>query len=152
MNDIVITNISIYKAIAEDAFENTIGADKQQRAPKADGTGWIIKYDPSHVSFKNSIISVVFTGMWLEALTHLLIVQKFGEKKFLEYNFKSYEEKLKLLGISDGGLLAKVKRFRETRKDLVHEKAHFDNGTIKTAQEEARLAHEIMDNINAKLG
>jgi hypothetical protein len=152
MNDLVITNISIYKAIAEDAFENTIEAEKQQRTPKADGTGWIIKYDPNHVSFKNSIISVVFTGMWLEALTHLLIVQKFGEKKFREYDFKSNEEKLKLLGISDGGLLEKVKRFRETRKELVHEKAHFDDGTIKTAQEEARLAHEIMVNINAKLG
>jgi len=151
MNHIVITNISTYKAIAEDAYESIIEADNRQRTPKPDGSGWIIQYDPNHLSFKNSMIAVVFTGMWLEALTHLQIIKKFGEDKFREYDFKSYEEKLNLLGVSDSDLLAKVKRFRETRKELVHEKSNLDDGTIKTAQEEARLAHEIMVDITAKL-
>ena len=39
-------------------------------------------YDPGQTSFKQSMISIVFTGIWLEALMHLLIVRRYGENKF----------------------------------------------------------------------
>jgi len=134
MDGIVITNISIYKAIAEEAYQNMVELMDAGRRLKPDGsTGWIITFDPKQTSFKQSMISIVFTGIWLEALMHLLIVRKFGKSKFKEYDFKSYEDKLQLLGCSDQELLERVSRFRKTRKSLVHEKAHFDDGEIKRA-------------------
>jgi len=145
MDRLVITNISIYKAIAEEAYQNMVEMMNAGRRPKPDGsTGWIITFDPKQTSFKQSMISIVFTGIWLEALMHLLIVRKFGKNKFKEYDFKSYEDKLQLLGCSDQELLERVSRFRNTRKSLVHEKAHFDDGEIKRAQVEAENANTML--------
>ncbi len=145
MNKIVITNIEIYKAIADEAYQKMIHFIETGRRPKSDGSpGWIITYDPNQNSFKQSMISIVFTGMWLESLIHLLIVKNFGKEKFKEYDFKSYEEKLKLLGCINKNILDRVSRFRKTRKSLVHEKAHFDSGEITMAQREAENAHEML--------
>ncbi|WP_251977334.1 hypothetical protein [Salinicola avicenniae] len=112
----------------------------------------MIKYDPNHNSFKQSMIVVVFTGMWLEALLHQEIVFKHGVEVFKKYDFKSYREKLALLGIADTDLLDSVDSFKATRKELVHEKAFFDSGEIKVAQKEAELAHKIMESISHALG
>jgi len=49
-----------------------------------------------------------------------------------------------LLGCTDQKLLDRVLRFRKTRKSLVHEKAHLDDGEIKLAQDEAENAHQIL--------
>lgn len=152
MNQLVVTNVSIYKAIAEEAYAQVAEAAKKDRTPKPDGSGYILRYDPEYRSFKNSMIAVVFTGMWLEALTHLLIVRDHGEDKYREYDRKSYEDKLRLLGIKDEALLSQVAQFRTTRKELVHEKAYFDSGTIKTAQKEAEVAHGILRKVEAVLG
>ena len=152
MNHLIVTNVEIYKAIADEAYQEMVQLMEAGRRPKLDGSaGWIITYDPSHASFKKAMISLVFTGMWLEALMHLLIVRKFGEAKFKEYDFKAYEEKLKLLGITDKELLDSVSRFRAVRKALVHEKAHFDDGEIKTAQSEAENAHQMLHAIHAQI-
>ncbi len=142
----VYTNISIYRAIAEDVYMEMCALDKDSRTPKGDGSGgFILKYDPEHRSFKNAMVVIVFTGMWLEALLHQTIVRLHGEAKFNEVDRSfNYERKLELIGVTDTALLAKVKRFRESRKELVHEKAHFNSDTIKFAQKEAALANEIM--------
>jgi uncharacterized protein YutE (UPF0331/DUF86 family) len=55
-----------------------------------------------------------------------------------------YEEKLKLLKIVDTEFLQRVERFRSTRNQLLHEKAFFDNGEIRVAEEEAELAIELV--------
>lgn len=151
--NIVHTNIEVYRAIAEDAFEEMIQLDSSSRRPKDDGAnGFIITYDPEHKSFKKSMIVVVFTGMWLEALLHQEIVKKYGEAEFKKVDRKkTYEQKLALLGIHDQELMDKVKRFRETRKELVHEKAFLDEGQIKTAQKEANVANEVMSGITEQL-
>lgn len=149
MDRIVITNISIYKSIAEEAYQNMVELMDSGRRPKLDGSaGWIITFDSKQTCFKQSIISIVFTGIWLEALMHLHIVRKYGKIKFKEYDFKSYEEKLQLLGCSEKELLERVSRFRKTRKSLVHEKAHFDDGEIKRAQDEAENAHAMLVTIH----
>lgn len=142
----LFTNLNIYKAIAEDAYEEMCALDKDGRIPKDDGSGgYILKYDPDHRSFKNAMVVVVFAGMWLEALLHQLIVGFHGEAKFKEVDRSfSYEKKLELIGITDAELLGKIEKFRESRNKLVHEKAHFDSGTIKIAQEEAVLAKDIL--------
>ena len=148
MNSIIFTNISVYKAISEEAYLKMRELDEAGRSPKPDGSkGWIIKYDPDQKSFKQAMISIVFTGMWLEALMHLKIIQKFDEKKFKEYDFKSYKEKLCLLGCNDKNILERAEKFRKCRKDLVHEKAHFDTGEIKRAQGEAENARQLLVDI-----
>jgi len=141
----MITNIEIYKTIADEAYQKMVQLMEAGRPPKPDGSaGRTIIYDPNQNSFKQSMISIVFTGMWLESLIHLLIVKKHGKEKFKEYDFKSYEEKLQLLGCMEQNLLDRVLRFRKTRKSLVHEKAHLDDGEIKLAQDEAENAHQIL--------
>ena len=141
----MITNIEIYKTIADETYQKMVQLMEAGRPPKPNGNaGRTIIYDPNQNSFKQSMISIVFTGMWLESLIHLLIVKKHGKEKFKEYDFKSYEEKLQLLGCTDQKLLDRVLRFRKTRKSLVHEKAHLDDGEIKLAQDEAENAHQIL--------
>jgi hypothetical protein len=150
MNRFVFTNAEIYKMIADDAYQTMVQSDEAGRRSKPDGSaGWIITYDPNQTSFKQAMISLVFTGMWLEAVMHLLIVKIYGKDKFKEYDFKSYKEKLTLLGCTDQELLNSVDSFRRARKSLVHEKAHFDDGEIKWAQKEAKNAHELLTVIYA---
>lgn len=145
MNRLVVSSAEIYKAIADEAYQKMVHLEEVGRRPKQDGgAGWIITYDPGQNSFKQSMISIVFTGMWLEAFTHLLIVKKYGKVKFKEYDHKSYEDKLQLLGCTDTAILDRVLSFRKIRKSLVHEKAHLDDGQMKVAQDEAGNAHEML--------
>jgi hypothetical protein len=71
-------------------------------------------------------------------------MKKYGKEKFEKYDFKSYEDKLYLLGFTDKNIIDRVTRFRKIRKSLVHEKAYFDDHEIKKAQDEAENAHEIL--------
>jgi hypothetical protein len=122
---------------------------ESHRRPKPDGSeGWIKKIDPDQKSFKQAMISIVFTGIWLEALLHLKIVKYHSEDVFNEYDFKSYEEKLQLLECADPNIIERVTRFRKCRKELVHEKAFLDDGKMKKAQDEADNAYELLIAIN----
>jgi hypothetical protein len=73
----MITNIEIYKTIADETYQKMVQLMEAGRPPKPNGNaGRTIIYDPNQNSFKQSMISIVFTGMWLESLIHLLIVKK----------------------------------------------------------------------------
>lgn len=141
----VVTNVRIYKQIADEAYEKMSEALNAGRRPKTDGSeGWIITPDPHQTSFKQAMVSIVFTGIWLEALLHLLIVQAHGEQVFEEYDRKkSYEDKLRKVGFDDQELLECVGKFRKARKCLVHEKAYSDT-TWETAQDAAENSHRIL--------
>lgn len=152
MAELIYTNVSTYRAIAIEAFEAMQELVESGRQPKGDGSpGWILQFDPNQKSFKQAMIVIVFTGMWLEALLHLLIVRDHGEAKFREVDYKSYEEKLRLVGIDDNSILEAAARFRIARKELVHEKAHFNAGETQTAQDEARNAYQLMLAIDTAL-
>jgi hypothetical protein len=152
MNQFVVTNVSTYKAIAIGAHTEMHEHINSGRRPKDDGSpGWIITFDPEQKSFKQAMISIVFTGMWLEALLHLLIVRDHGEKKFKEYDFKSYADKLRLLGCSDKPVLDAAEKFRKCRKELVHEKAYLDSGEVRRAQDEADNARQLLLAIDSQL-
>jgi len=72
----------------------------QSRIPKPNGEpGWIITYDPEQRSFKNAFITIVFCGVFLEAMLHLLIVERKGFDIFNKYDRKSYKDKLQLLAV-----------------------------------------------------
>ncbi len=145
------TNIEIYKAIATEEFAKMCRLNSDGVKPSVDGSGYVISYDPNYASLKSAMIVISFTGMWLEALLHQVIVNKYGISEFEKADRRNYESKLIMLGVHDESLLSQVKRFRETRKELVHEKAFQDLGSIKTAEEEASLANEVMRGIEQQL-
>lgn len=89
----------------------------------------------------------MFTGMWLEALLHFLIVEKLGKDESKKFDRKKYEAKLRLLDCRDEDLLRRIAQFRDTRNLLMHEKAHFDDGEIRKAQDEAENSHAILNDI-----
>ena len=150
MKQFVITNVSIYKAIAIGAHAAMHELTKAGRRPKDDGSpGWIITFDPEQKSFKQAMIAIAFTGMWLEAFLHLRIVSDHGLKKFKEYDFKSYADKLQLLGCSEPAIIEAAQKFQKCRKELIHEKAYCDSGQISTAQDEADNANQLLLAVDA---
>lgn len=145
MAQLLISNVTAYKAIALDAHQKMHEYINTGRRPKDDGSpGWVLSFDPEQNSFKQAMITIVFIGMWLEALLHLLIVRRLGIEMYKEYDFKPYEDKIRLLGCLDKSILDAAEKFRKCRKELVHEKAYSDSGEIKIAQDEADSAYDLL--------
>jgi len=120
----MISNLNVYLAIAEEALAEAERLEAQERTPKPnDEPGFIIKYDPDRKSFKNSLIAITFSGIYLDALLYVVGVARLGKSEYLKIERNHYEPKLQLLGLSDPHLLASCKKFRVARNDLVHEKA-----------------------------
>lgn len=149
----VFTNVHIFGAIADTAYKkmSELLANNIRRNP--DSSSGVIKiFDPEQTSFKEAMISIVFSCMWLEATLHLLIVRKFDRERFKNADRRlSYEEKLRLLECRDEQLLNNVERLRKSRRELVHEKAHLEFsqageflGELKTAQDEAENARAVI--------
>lgn len=123
------------------------------RKPMSNGSaGWVVSIDPEQKSFKQAMITTVFTAMWLDALLHLLIVRHLGVMTFKNFDRKhGYEAGLRLLGCSDKEILNAANRLQASRRELVHEKAHLDNGAVKTAEEEAANAYGLIQEIEKQL-
>ena len=149
MSPLLNTNVAVYKAIAMEAYLKMRDHITAGRKPKSDGSaGWIVSFDPEQNSFKQAMITTVFAAMWLDALLHLLIVCHFGVMTFKKFDRKhSYEAGLLMLGCSDKEILNAVNRLQASRRELVHEKAHLDNGAIKTAEDEAANAYGLIQAI-----
>ena len=152
----VFTNVHIFGAIADAAYERmSEDMAKNVRAMPDGSPGTIKVLDPEQKSFKDAMISIVFSCIWLEALLHLLIVRQFGRKCFEKVDRGlSYGDKLRLLGCSDDQLLEWTGQLQGSRRQLVHEKAHLDysdegvfTGEVKTAQEEAENARRVMTGV-----
>ena len=110
--------MGIYKETIEEAYSKMIVLEEEHIKPKPDGSeGNVIRYDPSHQSFKQAMIVVVFSGMWLEALFHQEIVRPKSKNQFNNNNKKSYREKLELIGITEASVLnKKEKRVKKKKK------------------------------------
>ncbi len=149
----VFTNVHIFGAIADAAYERMSEDMVKNVHPMPDGSPRAVKvFDPEQKSFKDAMISVVFSCIWLEALLHLLIVRKFGRKCFKKIDKRlSFKEKLRLLGCVDDQLLDWTGQLQGSRRELVHEKAHLEytddgvfTGELKSAQDEAENARRVM--------
>lgn len=147
MNAVIFSNAQIYRDIAEDAFHEMEKHLTRGRRRSPDGDGWIITLDPSQKSFKSALIFLVFSGMWLEATLHLLIVKRHGKSSYRKVDKQSYEAKLRLLGVGDETLYGSLAEFRTLRRELLHEKAHYDQNTLRIAQDEAIKVRVIMDEV-----
>jgi hypothetical protein len=155
----MISNVNIYRSIAEEAASESQRLDAAAKSPRPDGgDGHVVALDPQQSSFKRSLIAIAFAGMWLDALLFLVGVSRFGREEYLKIDKKrqSYEVKLSALGIADPSLLAQCTQFRETRNDLTHEKAiephELDSTTLRRAQHESQAAVAFVSAIAARLG
>ncbi len=148
-NTFVQTSVHIYYGIAKESYVAMNEHLNAGRKPKGnDEPGYILTYDPERKSFKNALITIVFSGVFLESVLHLLIVKRKGLDVFNKYDRKySYEDKLKLLDCNDESIIDLCKRFKGARREIVHEKAHIDQNSILVAQNEAEIAIKLIDKV-----
>lgn len=152
MGDIVLTNVRVYREVVEESYAVMVETMRKQCRPKPNGEFGCIKiFDPQMKSFRQALICIVFAGMWLEAELHIQLGWRRGKDVAKDADRKSWEEKLRILGVEDGELLEKVCEFRKARKDLVHEKAFFSQDFLSTAQGNAELAYHIVECVEAVL-
>ncbi len=146
------TNVWIFYEIAHESYGHMQEIQKSLIRPKPNGEpGYILSLDPKKQSFKAALTAIVFAGVYLEALLHLLMVEKRGESFARSNDKKSCKDKLLLLGCTDSAILDASEHYRQIRREVVHEKAHFDNGPDRTAQVEAGHAIELIEQINVAL-
>ena len=156
----IFTNVCTYKAIADQADREMAEGLEQNVRPNPQGReGAIKRFDPERTSFKQAMVSIVFTCIWLEATLHLLIVGRYGKERFEELDRNSYERKLEALRCGDEDLLRRAGRLRKSRRALVHEKAHLEfndegefTSELMTAQEEAENARAVMEAVEHWFG
>lgn len=133
-----------------------LSADAKYKTPKPDGQpGFIISVDPDRQSFKNAFIAIAFSAMYLEALCYIVALKRFDVQTASKIDRMNYEKRLPKLGITDAALIEQAKRFREARKDLVHEKAvepiELGSQQIYTAQKVAAEAFSLVSTIKSIL-
>lgn len=147
-NSFVHTNYRAFYRIAKESYAAMNEFTNINRKPKPNGEpGYIITLDPEQKSFKHALITIVFCGMFLESILHLLIVKQKGLDTFNEYDREKYEDKLRLLGCDNQSILDLCKRLRKVRNEIVHEKAYINADSMRIAQEEANTAVELIDKI-----
>ncbi len=157
----ILTNVGVYKSIADDAYKQ-MSADMAEnvRAGTTESDVVVKMFDPEQLAFKQAMISLVFTCIWLEATLHILIVERSGREAYTNKVDRSgYRNKLELLGCRDEELLRNVERLQEVRRELVHEKAHFEfneagefTGEMRKAQDEAENARAVMVAVEREFG
>lgn len=156
----ILSNLHIYLAIAEEANAEAQELWRKGRKPRQHGCGgFILIFDPTQRCFKQSLIAITFSAIYLEALLYLTGTKTCGESIWRKYwDRKTYEEKLAKLGITDPEVIESAERFRNARKDLVHEKAIFvesqnaDATPPKPALDEAVFAISFIRQITQLLG
>jgi hypothetical protein len=142
------TNIRIFYSIAKESYEEMVMEVNSNRRSKPNGeNGWIISYDPERKCFKNALITIIFCSIFLESLLHQLIVNRKGLKICKDNDNKTYEEKLKILDCEDQEIIDLSGRLRSVRKEIVHEKAYFNQKKFCVAQDEATMAIEFIDKL-----
>ncbi len=153
----MLSNANVYLAIAEEALAESKKLDEASQRPGPDGEPGIVKtLDPERTSFKQSLVAMVFAGIYLEALLYMVGIDKLGKDEYMKIDRKHYEEKLRVLGVRDTETLKTCKRFREARNDLVHEKAiephaGIDGTTFHRAQREAEIGVSFVQSIESLL-
>lgn len=153
-DNLLISNVNVYRDIAREALDEGLQLAEEAETPKPGGEpGFIIRYDPSQKSFKKCLVSIVFSGVYLEALLYLCGCKLLGKTQYLKIEKYPYELKLRCFGVKDSGLLTDCERFKKARNDLVHEKAttKISVGKMRYAQTEAVFAVATVEKISDAL-
>lgn len=147
-SDILKLNVRVFYKIAIESYRAMKEDLDSSRKPKPNGKpGWIITYDPEQKSFKAALVAIVFCGIFLESVLHLLIVNRKGIEVFKSYDRKKYEDKLRLLDCREQSILDLCENYRQIRHEIVHEKAYLDQNSIRFAQKEAEAAVNMIEKI-----
>ena len=117
----IFSNLDIFAEIAQSAFGEMNRCLNLHREKRVDG-GYILKPDPERTSFKQGLIAITFTAAFVEVYLRLVYVFKFRKSPSMKWDFQTYEDKLKSLGVYDQELLSDSKNFRCARNDVLHEK------------------------------
>jgi len=150
---LIHSNVWSFYDIAHESHEEMERLIEEGKRPKPNGEkGFIQTYDPKKRSFKNAFITIVFCGVYLESLLHILMVKRCGKSAAKKNDRATYEEKLKIIGITNLDIFAECKHFASVRREIVHEKAHLDSGEVRTAQTEANRAFKFISQLNESLG
>jgi len=150
----VISNLDTYLAIAKDALAASLAAEASHRKPKPDGSpGFIISLDRTKTSFRQGLIAIVFAGVYLDALLHVVGTQRLGRRQYKKIHKDKYEEKLNKLGVTDKDTIVACERFRKARNDVTHEKATqpLTVKNLRIAQREAEHALHFIDTVTRLL-
>jgi hypothetical protein len=154
-NDPIFTNSRLYRDIATEALSASEDAFVQKSRPKDDSSpGHVIAYDPEYRSFKQSMIAIVFAGMYMEARLWLFGCSLLGAAKYRQVDQQPLEQRLAALGIDDQTLEVDLKNYREVRRSLVDEKSvplSVDTSPTRIAQAEAVKAVQLMYRIEQAL-
>lgn len=152
MKDSVYSNLEIYLNITKDSFKKSQRfLNLNRKRIPGNEKGFILKFDPDHKAFKQSLITIVFAGMYMEALFHIVGSIRVGKSKWRKkYDGEKYECKLCALGIYDLELIGLCRRFREARNEIMHEKA-FSKQKIRFAHEEAINAINVIKQVSKLL-
>lgn len=149
----VHTNVWVFYDIAHEAHSLMGKLEPPSVVPKPNGEpGRVLILDPTQRSFKAALTTIVFCGVYLEAMLHLELVKRFGEGEAESHDRKVYKSKLLLLGCSDLAVLDASEHYRIVRREVVHEKAYPDAAHMRTAQVEAEKAIQFIESVNRSLG
>lgn len=64
MKQIILSNVDIYPAIAEEAFVDMEKGLAKGRKPRSEGDGWILTFAPSRQSFKSVLVYITFAAFF----------------------------------------------------------------------------------------
>lgn len=149
----VHTNVWTFYDIAHEAYSLMGQLEPPSVTPKPNGEpGRVLVFDPTQRSFKAALTTIVFCGVYLEAMLHLELVRKFGEAGAEKHDRKVYKNKLILLGCNNEAVLEASEHYRIIRREVVHEKAYPDSAHVRTAQVEAKKSIQFIDNVNEEIG
>lgn len=149
-----ITNSDLFRQIAEDALAIAVAELAMRKLPIDGEAGRsILVHDPQRTGFKQSLIAIVFAGMYIEARLFIVGSHRVGIDEYRLIDRKVIEERLIALGIADTSLIADCKAYREARRELVHEKATDPQfyETIRMAQDVATRSVALMDRVDRAL-
>lgn len=128
----MVSNRDTYLAIAKEALGRALEteATHTQRLPNG-SAGTVSVRDPEQASFKQSLIAIVFAGVYLDAFLSVAKRQqrrlranqpKSGRKRKRSRKSRNrYASALETLGITDPEIVAASDRFKDARDHLVHE-------------------------------
>jgi len=151
----IVTSLGVIESIVFESQELMNNHLDEGRTPK-EGGGFILKYDPSHKSFKEALKVIVFVGAALESMWHQKAVElkskTFAEKADREC--KSVPLKFECIGLSEEAVLNAMNNYYNVRRQIVHEKAHGSKfkKSIFNAQVEANKAVDLLKSVKHELG
>ena len=148
VTDFIHTDVRKFYQIAQESIA-FVRKDLAERIRPTPGGGFSSKVDPESRGMKASFTAIVFSGVFLDAVLHLLLVSRKGVSVARKLDREIYEVKLRALGCEDARILALCKEYRDSRNEIVHEKAYFEDShrLPPIAQVEAEAAISLIEKV-----